>query len=388
MSMFETPAGGGGALDRPELRRQIIRALEERASAIANQAGAVFPFTSPQSLDPDDAARLAEAVLQLLVSAIREGRQDPRHNLVAELRQLSQGRSVGPQNLFSLAYLIERAALDELALDERIGSESDQWWSLTQIVRRASFDALGAFAERLMQEPAPGAVLDPLTTLYARPLLEVVLDKEIRRAERFGHPFALILFDVDRLSDINERHGYGFGDRVLERIGIVTRTYFREQDWVTRHAEDTFVVLLPETPPEYAELLADRVRVMVEERLALRDYRNDQRVPVTVSVAVVIAEVINSDITAEQMLQHAEHAVTRAKHAGRNRVEKVDVSARSFSVLAAAKFLGITHDEVLDLVHQGRLVPTEHERSLRFDRTAVEAYRQSIKNQESRIEND
>jgi diguanylate cyclase (GGDEF)-like protein len=375
--MFETKAGGGGAQDRPELRRQIIRVLEERASAITNQAVAVFPFTSPQALDPDDSERLSEAALRLLMSAIRDAKQDPRHNLVADLRQLAQTRSIGPQNLFSLIYLIERAALDELALDERIGSESDQWWSLSQIVRRASFDALGAFAERLMQEPAPGAVIDPLTTLHGRPVLEVVLDKEIRRAERFGHPFALILFDVDRLSEINEGHGYGFGDRVLERIGIVTRNYFREQDWVTRHAEDTFVVLLPETPPEYAEVLAERVRVMVEERLALRDYRSDRRVPVTVSVAVVIAEVINSDITAEQMLLHAEQAVHRAKHAGRNRVEKVDVSSRSFSVLAAAKFLGITHDEVLDLVHAGRLTPTEHERSLRFDRSAVEAYRQS-----------
>jgi diguanylate cyclase (GGDEF)-like protein len=369
--------GGGAAHDRPELRRHISRVLEDRAAAIANQVVAVFPFTSPQALEPEDCARLAEAALQLLVTAIREGKQDPRHSLVGDVRQLAQGRSIGPQHLFSLMYLLERAALDELALDERIGAESEQWWSLSQMVRRGSFDALGAFAERLIHEPAPGAVIDPLTTLHARPVLEVVLDKEIRRAERFGHPLALILFDVDRLSEINERHGYGFGDRVLERIGIVTRNYFREQDWVTRHAEDTFVVLLPETPPEYAEVLAERVRLMVEERLALRDYRNDQRVPVTVSLSVVIAEVINSDISAEQMLVHAEQAMHRAKHAGRNRVEKVDVSARSLSVLAAAKFLGITHDQVLDLVHAGRLTPTEHERTLRFDRAAVEAFRQS-----------
>jgi diguanylate cyclase (GGDEF)-like protein len=384
--MFETKAGGGRR-DRAELRRQITRTLEEHADTIANQAVAVFPFTSPQALDPDDCARLAEAALAVLISAIRDGGQDPRHSLVADLRQLAQSRSISPQNLFGLVYLLERAALDELSLDERVGAESEQWAALTQIVRRASFDALGAFAERLIQEPAPGAVIDPLTTLHARPVLEVVLEKEIRRAERFGHPFALILFDVDRLSEINERHGYGFGDRVLERIGIVMRNYFREQDWVTRHAEDTFVVLLPETPPEHAELLAERVRVMVEERLALRDYRTDLRVPVTVSVAVVMAEVVSSDISVEQMLQHAEQAAARAKHAGRNRVEKVDVSSRSLSVLAVARALGITQDEVLELVHAGQLTPAEHERSLRFDRAAVEAFRQSrARNPESRID--
>jgi diguanylate cyclase (GGDEF)-like protein/excisionase family DNA binding protein len=370
--MFEARFGGG-ARDRAELRRQIARVLEERADTIGNQALAVFPFTSPQKLDAEDCARVSEAAFELLLSAIRQGAQDPRHSLIADLRRLSQERSIGPQNLYGLVYLLERAALDELALDDRLGSESDLWASLTQIVRRASFDVLGAFAERLMQEPAPGAVIDPLTTLPARPVLDVVLEKEIQRAERFGHPFALILFDVDRLSEINERHGYGFGDRVLERIGIVMRNYFREQDWVTRHAEDAFVVLLPETPPEHAELLAERVRLMVEERLALWDYRTDQRVPVTVSVAAVIAEVVSSDLTGEQMLQHAEKAAKRAKHAGRNRVEKVDLSSPSLSVLAAAKLLGLTHDQVLDLVHAGHLTPTEHERSLRFDRTAVDA---------------
>lgn len=328
--MFETKSGGG-APDRIELRRQITRVLEQRGAVVTQQTVAVFPFTSPQALEPEDCVRLSDTALQLLVSAIRDGQQDARDRLVAELRQLAQERSIGPQHLFGLIYLLERAALDELALHERFGSESDQWSSLTQIVRRATIDLLGAFAERLLQEPAAGAVIDPLTTLHGRPVLQVVLEKEIRRAERFKHPFAVILLDVDRLSDINERLGYGFGDRVLERIGIVIRNYFREQDWVTRHNEDTFVVLLPETRREYAELLAERVRLMVEERLALRDYRTDERVPVTVSVAVVIAEVVDSDINGEQMLMHAEQAVHRAKHAGRNRVEKVDITARSAS---------------------------------------------------------
>jgi diguanylate cyclase (GGDEF)-like protein/excisionase family DNA binding protein len=360
-----------------ELRRQIARILEDRSEAIVSQTVAVFPYAGPQTLDTNDTVRLCEAALNLLVTAVREGQQDSRDGPVADLRRLSQDRSVSPQQLFGLVYLLERAALDELALDETLGSESERWASLAQEVRRASFNALGAFAERLTHEPASGGLTDPLTTLHTRSVLEAVLEKEIQRAERFGHAFALILFDVDQLSEINAARGYGFGDRVLERIGIVMRNYFREQDWVARYEEDTFVVLLPETLPEYAELLAERVRVMVEERLALRDYKTEQRVQVTVSVAVVIAEAIDTDLKVEQLMRHAEQAVHRAKHAGRNRVEKVDVSSRSFSVLGVAKYLGMTQDEVLDLVHDGRLTATEHDRSLRFDRTAVEAFRKS-----------
>jgi diguanylate cyclase (GGDEF)-like protein len=155
------------------------------------------------------------------------------------------------------------------------------------------------------------------------------LEKEIQRSERFGHPFALIVFDVDRLSEINAMHGYGFGDRVLERIGIVLRNYFREQDWVSRSSGDRFGVLLPETRREHAEQLAERVRVTVQERMSLRDYRSDEQVLVTVSGAVVAAQSVDSSVRAEYLLKEGEQAVHRAKHAGRNRVEHVDINVKA-----------------------------------------------------------
>src|SRR5207253_4966215 len=133
---------------------------------------------------------------------------------------------------------------------------SEQWPALAQGVRRASFDSLAALAERMLQEITSG-IVDRLTTIHNRAVLDAALEKEIRRAERFGHPFALVLLDVDRLSALNVAHGYGFGDRVLERIGIVMRNFFREHDWVARHGEDTFAVVLPETTPANVEHLAE-----------------------------------------------------------------------------------------------------------------------------------
>ncbi|MGH2399922.1 MAG: GGDEF domain-containing protein, partial [bacterium] len=126
--------------------------------------------------------------------------------------------------------------------------------------------------------------------------------------------------------DINAKHGYGAGDRVLERIGILVRQYFRDQDWVARSSGDSFSVLLPETAREHAEALADRVRTTVSERLELHDYRSDQQMPVTVSVGVLIAESVDQSMKAEELLRQAKDAVDRAKRAGRNRVEQVTVS--------------------------------------------------------------
>lgn len=307
------------------MRSRVARTLERHLENVVAQAVSVFPYAGAQRLDTDDRARLAEASLLLLLAAVRDGGCDARDGAVGDLRRLAQDRSVGMQQLFGLLYLLERTSLQELV--EALRSESVSWPAISELVRRASVDVLGALAEHLLQESGGSALRDPLTTLHTRPVLEAALEKEVHRAARARQGLALILFDVDRLADINIRHGYGFGDRVLERIGIVMRSYFREHDWVARWSEDAFVVLLPDTRPLHAAVLAERVRLTIDERLRLRDYRTDERVSVTVSLGVVVAEPVDRQVTAERLVREAEQAMYRAKHAGRNRVEKADVTA-------------------------------------------------------------
>lgn len=314
--------------ERTELRDHIARVLELRSTSITSDAAAVFPFTAVEAAD-ELSARLADLVLSVLIVAVREGQVEARSTHVADLRRLAREQSLPVRQLFNLVYLLERAALDELALDESFGATSEPWPSIGQILRRSSFELLAGFAERLAQEAGSEALIDPLTTLHTRDVLLAALEKEIQRSERFSHPFALIVFDVDHMAALNAKHGYGIGDRVLERLGIVIRNYFREQDWVSRCSGDTFGVLLPETQREHAEQLAERVRDTVEQRMPLRDYRSDGQVLVTVSAAVVIVEAVDASVRAEHLLKEAEQAVRRAKHGGRNRVERVDVNVKA-----------------------------------------------------------
>ena len=141
----------------------------------------------------------------------------------------------------------------------------------------------------------------------------------------YGDAVSLILFDVDRLSTINQEHGYGVGDRILERLGILIRQYFRQHDWVARHSEDSIAVLLTRTDAERVTELAERVRATVEERLGFTDHRNDRAVVVTLSAAVINLRIAIGDIVDPQrLLADAEIAVDRAKQQGRNRVQRVD----------------------------------------------------------------
>jgi len=318
------PAPPSTDTDNVQERSQTARVLERHSEIVLNDAVAIFPFAGAESADRNRSANLADLILQLLTAAIREGELDPRTRRVSDLRQLAMDFGLTVRQLFGLVYVIERAALDELALDESLGATTEGWSGVAQMVRRGSFDVLAAVAERITREPDQSALHDSLTALHTRAVLVAALEKEIRRAERFHRPFAMILVDVDRLAEINAKHGYGFGDRVLERIGIVIRNYFREHDWVTRCSEDTFAILMPETIRGNAESLANGLRVTIEERLALRDYRTEEHVKVTVCVAVLISDGQNSN-HADQVLRQGEEAVARAKQAGRNRVEIIDL---------------------------------------------------------------
>jgi diguanylate cyclase (GGDEF)-like protein len=318
-------ADGANGHIQDDLRQRTSTVLLERLDAVTADTVAIFPYSGAEPLDTDYCHRLGLLLTQLLATAVRDGRLDSRGGFVANLHRVVRERALSMERLFTFAYLTERTALDELALHDTIGATSEPWPLVAQLLRRASFDLLAAYTERAQLEPSESAVTDKLTTLHTRPLFDAVLAKEVERAGRYGYPISLILFDVDRLSSINQEHGYGVGDKILERLGILIRQYFRHHDWVARHSEDSMAVLLSRTDAEHASSLAERVRATVAERLGFTDHRSNQAVPVTLSAAVINVQVAVGDvIDPERLLADAEAAVERAKRLGRNRVEQID----------------------------------------------------------------
>jgi diguanylate cyclase (GGDEF)-like protein len=315
-----------GAPIQDDLRQQISIVLLDRASTISSDAVGVFPFTSgTEQLDGEYCLRVGMLLIELLALAIRDERLDARSGFVADLHRMVLERALPIEQLFTFVYLIERTALDELALSESLGATTEPWPLVAQLVRRGSFDLVAAYATRAQAESSEAAITDKLTTCYTRPMFEAVLAKELERAGRFGNPVSLILFDVDRLSAINQEFGYGVGDKILERLGIMIRQYFRQHDWVARHSEDSIAVLLTRTDPDAASDLAEQLRATVEERLEFTDHRTDRPVRVTVSAAIVNVNVnVGDTIDAERLLADVETAIDRSKQRGRNRVERVD----------------------------------------------------------------
>jgi len=327
MDASETTFGDEASKLQDDLRQQVAATLVEQAELITADTVAIFPYSGSEELDADYCHGIGQLLTQLLAFAIRDGRLDVRSTFVSDLYRIIGERNLSVEQLFAFTYLTERTALDELALSETIGATSEPWPLVAQLVRRGSFDVLAAYTDRALLEPVASTMVDGLTTLYSRVMFDAVLTKEVDRAGRFGHGFSIIMFDVDRLSIINENLGYGVGNKVLERLGILMRTYFRQHDWVARYSEDVMVVLLAQTEPDRAVELAERVRHTVEDRLWFTDHHSDLEVHVTLSAAVVNVPVSPGDvIDPGQLLKVGEEAVERAKRNGRNRVETVDGS--------------------------------------------------------------
>lgn len=358
-----------------ELRQHVAERMRERRDVIVADTVATFPVTADsRRLDANYCVRLGNVTTRLLADAIVDGRLDARGSGISELAGLVTDREVSPDQLFTFVHIVMNTTIDELSLDDRVGVNTEPWPQTAQIVRRAAFDLLGAWTTRLMYMPQHGAIEDSLTTLHTRPVLDAVLPKECCRAERFEHWLTLMLIDIDSLSAINKAHGYGVGDRILERMGILLRAYFRQHDWVVRYGEDTIAVLLPETDPKDAMTLAERTRIMVEDRLTFRDYRTEQRAVVTVSVAVTSARALEGEpIDHDKFSAEAEAALERAKVGGRNRVEHIELLPRLISIEQATRLLKTDIEGIEKLVAEGQLDPVNAGRHVRLEREAVEA---------------
>jgi len=292
-------------------------------AVIFSQTGAVG------ALDRDYGERLVRLMVELLASAVAMGGVDTHDARLSRLREVTAERAISIEQIFTLAYLTERTALDELALDDDAGATTEAWPLVAQTLRRASFDVLAAFSARAQRDAGDAAVIDRLTTLHTRSLFDTVLAKEADRAGRFGYGIALIIFDVDRLAMLNAQHGSGVGDRVLERVGILVRQYFRQHDWVARYGDDAIAVLLTRTDAEHADDLADKVRTTIAERLTLTDHRSDEIAGVTVSAGVIHVDApAGTLIDPERLRVDTEAALMRAKQQGRNRVERAPSPAR------------------------------------------------------------
>src|SRR6202790_3220676 len=111
------------------------------------------------------------------------------------------------------------------------------------------------------------AVTDPLTGLYNRRLFTETFEKELNRAHRYGSPLGLVILDLHRFKEVNDKHGHPRGDDVLRAAAATLRKALRTSDSAFRIGGDEFALLLPQTDAAQAVALSRRVGTVFAETL-------------------------------------------------------------------------------------------------------------------------
>jgi diguanylate cyclase (GGDEF)-like protein len=164
------------------------------------------------------------------------------------------------------------------------------------------------------------STIDNLTGLFNRTFFFAAVEREIARSARSGRGFCLLMMDLDELKQINDLHGHFFGDRVLRGVGEVIRSGGRRIDTAARYGGDEFVVLLPETDPTGAYVLAEKIRLGVAD---LRVEVAGSMINPSISIGVVSYP--EDGRTSDELMITADNSMYHSKRAGKNRVTGVPV---------------------------------------------------------------
>ncbi len=108
------------------------------------------------------------------------------------------------------------------------------------------------------------ATTDPLTELYNRRKFNRELALEVLRAQRYGAPLALVMYDIDRFKDINDTYGHQIGDKVLIELSRFVGAHIRPSDFLARWGGEEFVILAPGLDTAMAVQLANKLREAIE----------------------------------------------------------------------------------------------------------------------------
>lgn len=155
------------------------------------------------------------------------------------------------------------------------------------------------------------AITDPLTGIYNRIKFNQSLAFEMKRAERYNTPMALIMFDIDHFKKVNDTYGHSAGDNVLKSLTKLVSANIRKIDVFARWGGEEFVIQAPGTSLDDAKKLAEKLRTKIEA------YDFIEPKNITASFGISIFQSGDDNIT---VINRADEALYRAKHGGRNQV--------------------------------------------------------------------
>jgi len=160
------------------------------------------------------------------------------------------------------------------------------------------------------------AVTDGLTGLYNHREFYHALRRELERARRYRHTLSLLMIDVDDFKRFNDRFGHPAGDFALRQVSELLRKCARTTDIIARYGGEEFAVILPESTPAGALMVAERIKTEV----GAYNFIHHSKDPIHLTVSIGIYSSDRGDVSEDQIVSLADEAAYVAKKSGKNQV--------------------------------------------------------------------
>jgi len=227
-----------------------------------------------------------------------------------------------------------------------------------------------SFVFRRLQQQS---ITDGLTGIKTRRFFWEALSSEWKRASRSGRPFSVVLIDLDKFKEVNDSLGHLEGDLVLARVGRLLEQKCRQSNVVARYGGDEFIILMPETGIEQAQVLAERLRLWLATDPMLEEHH------ITGSFGVASFPV--HGFSMEDLIRIADAGMYVAKHAGGNQVSTSDAFGEGSAVqrqLVSGYIEGFLQREHNGPEHLEELVGTLRKLCMREDDADQRAIKEAV----------
>jgi diguanylate cyclase (GGDEF)-like protein len=228
------------------------------------------------------------------------------HRFIEDMRLLEEGI----RSYVILALNSRGRSIGVLALGST-RSEAYDDATLARLQPLADSVALAFENVRLFQKTRELSISDEVTPLYNFRFFHQILDRELKLVDRYKSVLSLIFVDLDRFKPINDQFGHLRGSRVLREVGFLVREAVRDTDYPARYGGDEFVVVLPQTDAESAQMIASRLQETLEGHIFLQE----EGFSIRVGASAGCATYPNEATTKEALIRLADERMYKNKEA-------------------------------------------------------------------------
>jgi diguanylate cyclase (GGDEF)-like protein len=271
-------------LDIDRLMAQAVHAIlhesgEGRGFALLLNKNQLERVSALHEFDEDEAKLLTKSLLPII-----QGLSSMRTIRGSELQELG-GPDLNLQTLCLFPLRCQKSLKGAFLIANPKSGDFNRWVSYENLMFLAEQAAIG-FDNAYRYKGARELIYtDDLTGLYNQRYLDIVLEQEIRRAERYGLEFSVLFMDLDLFKNVNDVHGHIAGSNALKEVAKILRNSIREVDVPFRYGGDEFTALLVETGIEGALVVAERIRQEIEHHVFLKKYNQNTQLTASIGYA-------------------------------------------------------------------------------------------------------